>query len=175
MADDDSTDKESQDDAANPEAEGGPPPLASEGADAEPEKKSVADEMEESLPQALKGGEGTVGLGQGSLSEKDERTFAMLAHILGIAVLVGPLVIWALKKDESPFVDDQGRESIAFQLLMLIAFVVVGVIGAIPVVGCAAVVLWPAVGLTNIIMVVMAGLKANEGVPYRYPFALRVL
>lgn len=130
--------------------------------------------MEESLPEALKGGDGGVALGQGSLSEKDERTFAMLAHILGIAVLIGPLIIWALKKDESPFVDDQGKESIAFQLLMLIAFVAVGVIGMIPVVGCASFVLWPAIAVINIIMVILAGLKANEGVAYRYPFALRI-
>ena len=180
MADDDAPEKEPQDDAANPnpEADSGPPPLA-EGSDEAgsaggPGEKSLADEMEESLPETLKGGEGGVGLGQGSLPEKDEKTFAMLAHILGIVVLIGPLVIWAIKKDESPFVNDQGKESIAFQLVMLIGFVVVMVLSQIPVVQCFTPLLWAALCLTNIILVVMAGLKANEGIAYRYPIALRV-
>ena len=179
MADDDIPDKEPQDDAANPEPDGGPPPLPEGGADAEPEAgsndKSAADSMEEILPEALKGGQGTVGLGLGSLSEKDERTFAMLAHILGIAVLVGPLVIWILKKDESPFVDDQGKEAIGFQLVVLIAIAIVAALSSIPVVNCFTPFLGMAVAVANIIMVILAGLKANEGVPYRYPLALRVI
>ena len=131
--------------------------------------------MEDSLPGALKGGEGDVGMGQGSLSEKDERTFAMLAHILGIVVLVGPLVIWILKKDESPFVDDQGKEAISFQLVVLIAIAIVAVLSGIPLVKCFTPLLGLAVGVINIIMVILAGLKANEGVAYRYPLALRVI
>lgn len=179
MADNDTPDEETQDDAANPEPDAGPPPLAEGGADAEPEAgaddKSAADSMEEILPKALKGGEGTVGLGLGSMSEKDERTFAMLAHILGIFTVVGPLVIWMLKKDESPFVDDQGKEAIGFQLVVLIAIAIVAALSSIPVVNCFTPFLGLAVGVVNIIMVILAGLKANEGVAYRYPLALRVL
>jgi uncharacterized Tic20 family protein len=160
--------------------EGSPPPLADGGSSSADEtdgetSSTAADAMEDSLPQGLKGSSAAVALGQGTMSEKDEKTFAMLAHILGIIPLLGPLLIWILKKDESPFVDDQGRESIAYQFIVLIAFVAVAVLSAIPAVGCLAVVLWPAVGVSNIIMVVLAGLKANEGVAYRYPFALRVL
>ena len=176
MADDDASDKEPQGDAANPEADGGPPPLADESAEAEAQGQSAADSMEEKLPDALTGSSASVPLGQGTMSEKDERTFAMLAHILGIVPLVGPLVIWIMKKDESPFVDDQGKESVSFQLVVLIAFAVSAVIAAIPWIGpCVSSVLWSAIGVGNIIMVILAGMKANEGVAYRYPYALRVI
>ena len=171
MADDDASDKEPKDDAAEPETGGLPPPLSGDGSDSEADERSAADSMEDNLPDALKGSSASVALGQGTLSEKDERTFAMLAHILGIVPLVGPLVIWILKKDESPFVDDQGKEAIAYQLIYVIALVVIGIFGSAV---CLNWLLWPVAFVGNLILVIIAGMKANEGVAYRYPFALRV-
>src|SRR5687767_6174019 len=51
----------------------------------------------------------------------DDKTMATLAHVLGIFTsFVGPLIIWMIKKDTSPFVDDQGKEALNFQLTLLI-------------------------------------------------------
>src|SRR5438105_4208934 len=59
---------------------------------------------------------------QGPLPNKDETTMAMLCHLLAIFThFLGPLLIWLIKKDSSPFVDDQGKESLNFQITMLIA------------------------------------------------------
>ena len=131
--------------------------------------------MEQNLPDGLKGGAASVALGQGTMSEKDEKTFAMLAHILGLIPLIGPLVIWILKRNDSPFVDDQGKEAVSFQFLVIIAAVAVAIVHAIPFVGCLAVFLFPVIMVANAIMCIMAGLKAGDGIAYRYPFALRVL
>lgn len=115
-------------------------------------------------------------LGKGKLSEKDDRTFGMLAHLLGaLTSFVGPLVIWLIKKEESPFVDDQGKESLNFQITVGIGYVVATVLGMVPVVGCVTVMLIPAIWIGGMVLSILACMKANEGVRYRYPFALRLI
>lgn len=109
-------------------------------------------------------------------STKDEQTFAMLAHLLGIATgFIGALVIWLVKREQSPFVNDQGKEALNFQITVAIAWVAVGIISVIPLVGCLLILVAPAVGVANLVFCILAGLKANEGVAYRYPFALRLI
>ncbi len=55
----------------------------------------------------------------------DDRNLAMLSHLLGIVSgFVGALIIWSLKKDQSAFVDEQGKEALNFQITVMIAFVV---------------------------------------------------
>ncbi len=114
-------------------------------------------------------------LERGQMSGSDEKTMGMLAHLLGgITSIVGPLVIWAIKKDESPFVNDQGKEAMNFQITVLIAYVVVGILGALTG-GCASVILGPVVGVVSLIFAILGGLEANKGIIYRYPFALRLI
>lgn len=101
---------------------------------------------------------------------KDAKTFAMLAHLLGIfTCFVGPLVIWLVKKDEHPFVDEQGKEALNFQITVAIAYVAAGLL---PVIGCF---LTPAVVVVNLIFCIMACVAANKGEHYRYPVSLRLI
>lgn len=103
---------------------------------------------------------------------KDERTMAMLAHLLGIILcIIGPLIIWVIKKDESKFIDDQGKEAMNFQIIPLILYVAGTLLWCLILPPLAAVVMWVIV----VILSIMAALKANEGVRYRYPFALRLI
>lgn len=103
---------------------------------------------------------------------KDARTMGMLAHILGIPLgFLGPLIIWLIKKDEMPFVDDQGKESLNFQITVLIAFVVSGLLTCVFI----GMFLFPVVFVGNIILCIMGAMKANNGETYRYPFALRLI
>ncbi len=124
---------------------------------------------------------GSTLLGKGKLSEKDDRTFGMLSHLLGaFTSVVGPLVIWLIKKEESPFVDDQGKEALNFQITIALGYLVLMVIsiplGMIPIIGgCAIMLLWPALGISGVIFAILACLKANEGIAYRYPVALRLI
>ena len=103
--------------------------------------------------------------------------FGMLAHILGaVTSFVGPLVIWLIKKDESPFVNDQGKEALNFQITILIGYVVAGIVAWLPFIGpCAGGLLWAACLLLGLIFGILGGVEANKGVAYRYPFALRLI
>ena len=87
------------------------------------------------------------------------------------ANIIGPLVVWLIKKDEYPFVNDQGKESLNFQITMtvcgvvafLLCFVLIGFL------------LLPAVILADVIMVIVAAVAANRGESYRYPFTIRLI
>lgn len=101
----------------------------------------------------------------------DDKTMAMLAHFLGIITgFVGPLIIWLIKKDRSPFVNDQGKEALNFEITVLIAWIVAAIIARLT---CVGLILFPAVAAGNLIFCLMAGLKAKDGIAYRYPFAIR--
>jgi hypothetical protein len=119
---------------------------------------------------------GNIGLGQGKLQESDEKMMGLLAHVLGgVTCIIGPLIIWILKKDESPFVNDQGKEALNFQITILIAFVVAGILSFIPFIGCLAALLFPALGVASLVFGILGGIEANKGVVYRYPFSLRLI
>lgn len=103
---------------------------------------------------------------------RDARTWATLAHISGlITSFIGPLIIWALYKDRYPFVDDQAREAMNFQISMMIyliassllAILLIGVIG------------WIVFPILDLIYVIVAAINASNGVAYRYPLSIRFI
>ncbi|UCF64503.1 MAG: DUF4870 domain-containing protein [bacterium] len=109
---------------------------------------------------------------------KDARTFGMLCHLLAfsgfvipLGNIIGPLVVWLLKKDEFPFVDDQGKESLNFQISLLIYLL----ISAVLIVVVIGIFLLIALGIFMIVMVIIATIRANEGQKYRYPMTIRLL
>jgi uncharacterized Tic20 family protein len=111
-------------------------------------------------------------------SQKDERLWAMLAHLTSFAGFVvpfgnlgGPLLIWLLKKDTMPLVNDQGKEALNFQITMTLAIIV----AALLIFVLIGFILVPALVLFDIIITIVAAVKANEGVAYRYPFCLRLV
>ncbi len=113
-----------------------------------------------------------------AMNEKDARTWAMLCHIGAFAGyiipfghIIAPLVIWLIKKDESPFVDDQGKESLNFQISMSIY----ALIAALLIIAVIGIVLLTAVVIFDVIMVIIAAVRANSGERYRYPLCLRFI
>jgi len=110
--------------------------------------------------------------------DKDARMWAMFAHLAGFAFLlpvlpgigsvIGPLIIWLIKKDQYPFVDDQGKEAVNFQITMLIYGIVAGLLIFL----CIGAILLPAVAIVDIVFIIIAAMKANDGVYYRYPKGL---
>lgn len=105
---------------------------------------------------------------------QDERTWALLAHLSGLIAgmfavpFVGPLIVWVIKKDESPFVGDQAKEALNFQIALLIAVVVC-------IATCVGIVLAPIVGIAGLVYSILGALEANKGVYYRYPYTLRLI
>jgi uncharacterized Tic20 family protein len=97
----------------------------------------------------------------------NDNTMGMLCHLLGLLGFIGPLIIWLIKKDESQTVNTFGKESLNFQLSMLIYSAVIG----IPTCGIGLI----ATGAFTVIMVIIASLKANKGEFYRYPLTIRFI
>ncbi len=92
----------------------------------------------------------------------------LLPVVPGIGCLLGPLVVWLIKKDEYPFVDEQGKEALNFQITMFIYGVVAGLLMLL----CIGFLLIVAVAVVDIVLVIMAAIKVNDGQHYRYPYPL---
>lgn len=103
---------------------------------------------------------------------KDECNMGMLAHLLGIfSGFIGPLIIWLIKKDESVFVDDQGKEALNFQLTVLIAYF----ISIVLMFFCIGYFTFLAAWIVSIIFSVMGTMAASKGERYRYPVSIRMI
>jgi hypothetical protein len=113
----------------------------------------------------------------GGPPSKDACTWAMLCHIFGlswaivpaIGGVIGALIVWQIKKDLFPFVDAHGRESLNFQISMLIYGIIAGFLCFI----CIGAFLLPAVVIADVVFVIIAAIKAAQGEAYRYPLSIR--
>lgn len=140
------------------------------------------------------------------MNARDERTWATLTHLGGLFgiwffspvgnVLV-PLVLWLIKRNESAFVDDQGREAVNFQITMSILSLVLGVAGwmIFSVFNLLdSVVFWHSnftffphvfffqngglsivAAILSMVFAIIAATRANNGIAYRYPLSLRLV
>ena len=110
---------------------------------------------------------------------ENERTWGMLAHLAALAGLVlplignilGPLVVWLAKRDSSAFVAAHAKESLNFNITVVLAGVVCGFLALIFIgflLGTALFIAW-------LVMTLIAAIKASEGAPYHYPVSLRLV
>ena len=90
-------------------------------------------------------------------------------HVVGH--IFGPLIVWLLKRNESPEIDAHGKESLNFQLSMLIYNVIAGIL-VIVVIGIPLLIL---LYVLNIVFVIVASIQAGDGKLYRYPMAIRFI
>jgi len=132
--------------------------------------------------------------------EQNVRTWSMLCHIsalaglfFGLGNVIGPLIVWQIKKNELPEIEPHGKEALNFQLTILIINIVASIV-FISFLGAAFGIgrmwrspfaLWGGgfgigsiiiiINLVAFILAVIAGLKANNGESYKYPFAIRFI
>jgi len=111
-------------------------------------------------------------------SNPESRMWAMLAHLSALSGfvipfgnIVGPLIIWLIKRDEMSFVSDQGREALNFNISMTIYMMVAGVLIFVLI----GIPLMIVLGIAWLVLTILAAVKANEGVAYRYPLTLRLV
>jgi uncharacterized Tic20 family protein len=111
---------------------------------------------------------------------KDERNWAMLCHlsafagylvVIPFAAIIGPLVVWLLKRHVSSFVDENGKESVNFQITVSIAYLVI----VLFITWLVAIVMLSILGIWNIVFVILASIKASNGEQFRYPLTLRLV
>ena len=110
------------------------------------------------------------------MTQKDERQWAMLSHLgtfsaclIPFANIIVPLVIWQVKKDESSFTVEHSKESLNFQISLMIYYIATTLLILI-IIGF---ILFIGLFIFNIIIVIIAGIKANEGEYYKYPMTIR--
>ncbi|MBK8946710.1 MAG: DUF4870 domain-containing protein [Ignavibacteriae bacterium] len=117
-------------------------------------------------------------LPQNSGYTKDERMWAMIAHlsaVVGFVIpfgnVIAPLLIWILKKEESAFINDQGKEALNFQISVTIyAFICIVLI--ILLIGIALLI---ALGIFALIFIIIASINSYDGKAYRYPMTIRLI
>ena len=116
--------------------------------------------------------------------DADERMWAMFGHlaaftafITGLGCVLGPLIVWLVKRETMPFAGDQAKEALNFNISVIIAAIGlwiltvitlgIGLLLTIPL-GLALCVAW-------LVLTIVAAVKANNGEHYRYPFTLRLV
>jgi hypothetical protein len=103
---------------------------------------------------------------------------ALAGFFVPFGNILGPLIIWQTKKHELPSVEAHGKAAVNFQLTVTIA-VVAGVVAAIPLsficVGYLLIPVVAAIGVCGMVFAVIAGIKANDGQDYRYPYSFNLI
>ena len=106
----------------------------------------------------------------------EAKRWAAMSHLsafvmfLGIPTLIGPLVAWLWKRD-IPYVDEQGKEALNFN----ISFLIYGLASALLILVLIGLVLLPIVFVTWFVLVIVASVKASAGEDYRYPLTVRFI
>lgn len=95
----------------------------------------------------------------------DEKTMGMLAHLLNLVALIGPLIIWLIKKDQSPYVAIQAKQAMYWGGLLWIGWFAAGVLSFF----CIGFLLMPVLLIAQIVYLIVGTMKANEGLIYEYP------
>jgi uncharacterized protein len=120
----------------------------------------------------------------------EEKRWALFAHLstlvgglltsgwlFSLGFFIGPLIIWLVKKDSMPFVADQAKEALNFGITVTLACFVLMML-TIMTLGIGALVTVPTllvIGIVALVLVIIATVKASEGVAYRYPVAIRLV
>lgn len=112
------------------------------------------------------------------IEDKDERTWGMLCHLSALAGfiipfgnIIGPLIVYSMKKDEYAFVADQGKESLNFQMSVSI-YLFISIILIFVGLGILLII---AIPLLALILTVVASVRANDGEYYRYPLCIHFI
>ena len=115
----------------------------------------------------------------------EERQWGLFGHLSslsglftgGIGNIIGPLIIWLIKKDTMAFASDQAKEALNFNITLLIISIVL-VLVTFFTLGLGIFITLPLgvlIGIAWLVLTIMAAIKANNGEAYRYPFTLRLI
>ena len=111
---------------------------------------------------------------------KTERQWAMGCHLIGLcgvavpfpaAGLIGALVLWLVKREDGAFIDDQGKESLNFQISLLIYALACLVLSFI---GIGVLLFFPLI-VFGFVCIIIGAIRASEGTAYRYPACIRLV
>jgi uncharacterized Tic20 family protein len=114
-----------------------------------------------------------------STSSRDVRTWNVLCHATALAGffvpwaghILGPLIVWLAKRNDSPEINEHGKESLNFQISMLIYNVIAAVLCLVLI----GFIILPILHILNLVLVIVASIQASEGKFYRYPITIRLI
>ena len=117
-------------------------------------------------------------MNQVNQQQQDERMWAMFCHlsafagyIVPLGSILGPLIIWSIKKQEYPSIDAHGKDALNFQISIAI-YMIISAIFIIIVVGIFMLIaLW----VFQTVMIIMASIKANNGEDFKYPLSIQFI
>ena len=105
------------------------------------------------------------------MGQNEDRNMAMVCHLLGLIGFLGPLIIWLIKKDQSAVINEHGKKALNFQLsILLYSFIS----GLLVVVIIGVFLIW-AVVIFNLVMIIIASIKANKGEEVKYPLCIQFI
>jgi uncharacterized Tic20 family protein len=110
---------------------------------------------------------------------RDVRQWAMICHLSalsgllgnGIGFLVGPLLVWLIKREDHAFIDEQGKEAVNFQITMFIILFISAILCFV-LIGFLFLII---IAIIMIIFPIIAAIRANDGKHYRYPVSIRFI
>lgn len=103
---------------------------------------------------------------------QDDKTLAMLTHLSGIFFsIVVPLVVWLTCKDTKPWLADQSKEALNFQITVLIGYLISSVLMIVLIGFVLFLIVWA----FSIILSIVAALRVSQGTAFRYPLTLRLI
>jgi len=116
-------------------------------------------------------------------TNKDARMWAMFCHLAALAgivvpvigCIIAPLIVWQIKKDEFPFVDEQGKEAVNFQISILLYLLVSAILWIPLSFFCIGALIPFAISVVDLVFMLIAAVKANDGEHYRYPLTIRFI
>ena len=108
---------------------------------------------------------------------QQERNWGMFAHLSALSMfigvpfgnIIGPLLIWLIKKDEFSFVAQEGKEALNFQISITIYYIVAGILCVVFI----GFILLAVLAVAQIILIITASVKASEGSGYQYPYSIK--
>jgi hypothetical protein len=108
-----------------------------------------------------------------SAATQDEKLLGIVMHILCLIgfPIIGPLVVWLIKKDQSRYLDQQGRELLNFQ----ISYCIYGIVSAVLCTILIGIPLLFAVAVASVVLTIIGIVKAADGMIYRFPLTIRML
>ncbi|MFZ3088295.1 MAG: DUF4870 domain-containing protein [Methylotenera sp.] len=107
-----------------------------------------------------------------TVPSNDDKNIATITHLGGILFSFVPaLIVWLLKKDDSEYIAAQAKEALNFQITVLLAQFVAGVLIFILVGFLLLAIIW----VFNVVLCIIAAISTSKGENYRYPFTLRLI
>ena len=104
------------------------------------------------------------------MSQSDERLFSMLMYVLSFfTAIIGPLIIWLMKREDSEFVDFHGKQYFNFFL----SYTIYGIVASISIIVLIGLLLAPVVAIMYFVFTIIAAVKAYNGEMYKIPLVIQ--